>query len=71
MTYLKGELLEGLGIDPDTLEVRIRIRGPGKQKKPPGGGGPAKAAAREVGGRKLSGKLRRSSHCSAKQGKGS
>jgi hypothetical protein len=46
-----------LGIDPDTLEVRIRIRGPGEQEKSPDGGSTAKAAAREAGGRKLSGKL--------------
>ncbi len=56
-TYLKRELLEGLGIDPDTLEVRIRIRGPGEQGKSPDNGGTAKAGAREAGGRRLSGKL--------------
>jgi hypothetical protein len=55
--YLKRELLEGLGIDPDTLEVRIRIEGPGEQERPPGGGGAARSAAREAGGWKLSGKL--------------
>jgi hypothetical protein len=55
--YLKRELLEGLGIDPDTLEVRIRIQGPGEQERPPSGKGATKAAAREPGGRKLSGKL--------------
>jgi hypothetical protein len=29
-----GGLLEGLGIDPDALEVRIRIRKPGEQGRP-------------------------------------
>ncbi len=43
MVYLKRELLEGLEIDPDTLEVRIRIQGPGEQERSPGGGGAAKA----------------------------
>jgi len=57
MTYLKRELLEGLGIDPDTLDVRIGIQGPGEQEKPPGIGGPSKAAAREEGSQKLSGKF--------------
>jgi hypothetical protein len=38
MVYLKRELLEGLEIDPDTLEVRIRIQGPGEQERSPGGG---------------------------------
>ncbi len=55
--YLKRELLEGLGIDPDSLEVWIRIQGPGEQEKPPGGGGTAKVVAREASGRRLSGKL--------------
>jgi hypothetical protein len=55
--YLKRELLEGLGIDPDTLEVRIRIQGPGEQERPPGGEGVTKAAAREAGGWKQRGKL--------------
>jgi hypothetical protein len=45
------------GIDPDTLEVRIRIQGPGEQERPPGSRDAAKAAMREAGGRKLSGKL--------------
>ncbi len=40
--YLTRELLEGLGIDPDTLEVRIRVQGPGEQERPPGGGGAAR-----------------------------
>jgi hypothetical protein len=48
---------EGLGIDPDTLEVRIRVQGQREQKRPPSGGGAAGLAAREIGGRKLSGKL--------------
>jgi hypothetical protein len=56
-TYLKRELLEGLGIDPDTLEVQIRVRGPGEQERSPDRGGTAKAAAREAGSRRLSGKL--------------
>ncbi len=55
--YLKWELLEGLGMDPDTLEVRIRVQGPGEQEKSPSGEGATKAAAREPGGRRLSGKL--------------
>jgi hypothetical protein len=55
--YLKRELLEGLGIDPDTLEVWIRIQEPGEQERPPGSEGVTKAATREAGGRKLSGKL--------------
>ncbi len=49
--------MEGLGIDPDTLEVQIRVRGPGEQERSPDRGGTAKAAAREAGGRRLSGKL--------------
>ncbi len=55
--YIKRELLEGLGIDPDSLEVRIRIQGPGEQEKPPASGGTTKAAAREAGCRRLKGKL--------------
>jgi hypothetical protein len=55
--YLKRELLEGLGIDPDTLEVRIRVQGPGEQERQPGGGGAARSAVRAMGGQKLSGKL--------------
>jgi hypothetical protein len=57
MAHLKRELLEGLGIDPDTLEVRIRVQGPGERGRPHSGGGAAGSAAIEIGGRKLSGKL--------------
>jgi hypothetical protein len=55
--YLKRELLEGHGIDPDTLEVWIRVQGPGEQERPPGTGSAVRSAAREMGGRNLSGKL--------------
>jgi hypothetical protein len=58
VTHLKRELLEGLRIDPDTLEVRVRIRGSGELEKLPDGKSLAKAAvARVGGGRRLSGKL--------------
>ncbi len=33
--YLKRELLEDLGIDPDTLEVQIRVQGPWEQGRLP------------------------------------
>jgi hypothetical protein len=49
--------LESLGIDPDTLEIRIRVQGPGERERSPGGSGAAGPAAREVEGQKLSGKL--------------
>ena len=56
MAHLR-ELLEGLGIDPDALEVRIRAQRPGEQGRPHDGGGAAGPAAIEIGGRKLSGRL--------------
>ncbi len=57
LAYLKRELLESLGIDPDTLEVRIRVQGPGERGRSPSGSGAVGSVVREIGGRKLSGKL--------------
>ncbi len=53
---LRG-LLEGLGIDPDALEVRIRVRRPGEQGRTHDGGGAAGPVAVENGEKKLTGKL--------------
>jgi hypothetical protein len=44
-------------IDPDTLEVQIRVQGQREQERLPGGGSAAGLAPREIGGRKLSCKL--------------
>jgi hypothetical protein len=52
---LRGPL-EGLGIDPDALEVRIGIRRPGEQGRPHGGGA-ADPDVTETGKGKLTGKL--------------
>ncbi len=59
MKQLRG-LLEGLGIDPDTLEVRIGIRRPGEQGRPHGGG--ADPGATEAGEGKLTSKASGSSN---------
>ncbi len=53
---LRG-LLEGLGIDPDALEVRIGIRRPGEQERPHRVGGTIDPDAVETGEGKLTGKL--------------
>jgi hypothetical protein len=52
---LRG-LLEGLGIDPDALEVRIGIWRPGEQGRPHGGGA-VNPSVTETGEGKLTGKL--------------
>jgi hypothetical protein len=52
---LRG-LLEGLGIDPDALEVRIGIRRPGEQGRPHSGG-TLHSGATGTGKGKLTGKL--------------
>jgi hypothetical protein len=52
---LRG-LLEGLGIDPDALEVRIGIRKPGEQGRPHGGGA-VNPGATEAGKGRLTSKL--------------
>ncbi len=44
-------------IDPDALEVRIRVQRPGKQGRPHDGGDAARPVAIETGEKKLTGKL--------------
>ncbi len=57
LTAQLGGLLEGLGIDPDALEVRIRVQRPGEQGRPHEGGGAAGPAALDTGEKKLKSKL--------------
>ena len=49
-------LLEGLGIDPNALEVRIGVRQPGEPGRPRGGD-IADPGATEAGTRRLTGRL--------------